>query len=392
MESYSLTELCGIIGDSIAVGVPDTCWVRAEIASMSVRGHCYMELAEKAGNGMLAAKIRATCWSHRYTLLAACFAQATGESLRAGIQVLLEVSIQFHPVFGLSLNVEDIDPDYTLGDLAQQRQRTLQRLKEEGVTELQQTLALPTLPRRIAVISSPDAAGYGDFCDQLLHNSIGFRFRTRLFPALMQGENAAASMTAALKTIARESGNWDVVALIRGGGAATDLGCFDDYTLAAHCAQFPLPIVAGIGHTRDVSVVDRVVYNSVKTPTAAAQWLISLAEEQAGRIERLQNRLQNALRQTVMREQTRLQRQEQSLRYGVQRIVMREQNRLTLWEKTVAMHSPERIYNMGYSLMTANGKVIRSVHEVQDGQVVTTCLKDGVVRSVVQQHEKQETR
>ncbi len=392
MEQYSLTELCAVIGDSIAVELPDTYWVRAEIASMSVRGHCYMELVEKATDGILAAKIRATCWSHRYTLLAAYFAQTTGESLRVGMQVLVEVSIQFHAVFGLSLNIENIDPNYTIGDLAQQRQRTLQRLKEDGVMELQQTLTLPTLPRRIAVISSPDAAGYGDFCDQLMHNSIGFRFRTHLFPALMQGENAAVSMIAALTAIARESEQWDVVVLIRGGGATTDLSCFDDYMLATHCAQFPLPIVAGIGHTRDVSVVDQVVYSSVKTPTAAAQWLIGLVEEQADRIERLQYRWQNALRQTVLREQNRLQHQEQNLRYGVQRLIMREQNRLVLWEKTVAMHSPERIYNMGYSLMTVNGKVVRSVQEVQDGQVVTTCLKDGIVRSVVQQHEKQGAR
>jgi exodeoxyribonuclease VII large subunit len=273
MKQYSLSELCEWIQDVVGNDMPDRYWVRAEIASMSVRGHCYMELVEKSENGMLAAKMRATCWNNVYALLSAYFAQEAGESLHVGLQVLLEVSVEFHAVYGLSLNIWNIDPTYTLGDLAKQRQATLQQLTEDGVMELQKGLELPSLVRRIAVISSADAAGYGDFCDQLKNNRFGFSFQTQLYPAVMQGDNSAHSIIEALHSIAEQEEEWDVVVIIRGGGANTDLRCFDDYNLASHCAQFPLPIIAGIGHTRDISIVDMVVKISVKTPTAAAEVL-----------------------------------------------------------------------------------------------------------------------
>lgn len=383
MEVYNLRELCEWLQDIVGNEMSDRYWVRVEIASMSVRGHCYMELVEKAENGILSAKVRATCWSNVYGMLSAYFAQETGQALHVGMQVLVEVSVEFHAVYGLSLNVWNIDPNYTLGGLAKQRQMTIQQLTEDGVMDLQKALELPSLVRRVAVISSPDAAGYGDFCDQLQHNRFGFAFHTQLYPAVMQGDMAARSVVQALRAIVEQVEEWDVVVIIRGGGASTDLSCFDDYNLASHCAQFPLPIVAGIGHMRDVSVVDMVVNVSVKTPTAAAEWLIERVAVQVERVERLMLRLQRTVRGAVNAEKNRLAYCQRCLVGSLYQAVASEKNRLSLWDKTIELHSPERIYKMGYSLTTVNGKVLRQQKDVEVGDVLTTHLQDGVVTSIV---------
>ena len=380
---YSLTELCDWLQDVVETEMPARYWVRAEIASMSVRGHCYMELVEKAENGILSAKVRATCWSNVYGMLSAYFAQETGQALHVGMQVLVEVSVAFHAVYGLSLNIWNIDPSYTLGGLAKQRQQTIQRLREDGVMELQKSLELPSLVRRVAVVSSADAAGYGDFCDQLQHNRFGFAFHTQLYPAVMQGDMAARSVVQALGAIAEQAEEWDVVVVIRGGGASTDLSCFDDYNLASHCAQFPLPIVAGIGHTRDVSVVDMVVHTSVKTPTAAAEWLIGRVAEQVERVGNLMQRLQRTVRAAVGAEKNRLTYYHQRLAGVVYQAAAKEKSRLALWDKMIDLHSPERIYKMGYSLTTVNGKVVRNAKDVRPGDVLKTHLQAGEVISVV---------
>ena len=384
MKQYSLSELCEWIQDVVGNDMPDRYWVRAEIASMSVRGHCYMELVEKSENGILAAKMRATCWSNVYALLSAYFTQETGQSLHVGLQVLLEVSVEYHAVYGLSLNVWNIDPTYTLGDLAKQRQATIRQLTEDGVMELQRALVVPTLPRRVAVISSADAAGYGDFCDQLKHNRYGFEFFVQLYPAVVQGDTAPKSIVDALSAIAEQEEEWDVVVIIRGGGASTDLSCFDDYILASHCAQFPLPIVAGIGHTRDVSVVDMVVHTSVKTPTAAAEWLVQHVALQVERLAELDIRIHRATQGVVNREKNRLVGYQQRMISAVYQALAREKNRLSLWGKTIELHSPERIFKMGYSLTTVNGKVVRTAQEVMKGDVLETHTHNGVIQSVVQ--------
>lgn len=383
MEKYSLKELCDWIQEIVENDLPNRYWVCAEIASMSVRGHCYMELVEKAENGILAAKVRATCWSRVYHLLSAYFQQETGQVLHIGLQVMLEVSVEFHAVYGLSLNVWNIDPTYTLGDLAKQRQATIQQLTEDGVMDLQKALQIPSLPRRVAVISSADAAGYGDFCDQLKHNRFGFKFHVQLYPAVVQGDTAARSVVQALNSIAALEEEWDVVIIIRGGGASTDMSCFDDYNLASHCAQFPLPIIAGIGHTRDVSVVDMVVHTSVKTPTAAAEWLIERVAEQVERVGSLMLRLQRATQNAVSREKNRLLLYEQQIFNAVRGKAVRERGKLDLWMKTIELHSPERIFKMGYSLTMVNGKMVRSQSEVNEGDVLETHLQDGVIQSVV---------
>ncbi len=387
MKQYTLSELCDCINGVLSVELGDAYWVRAEIASLTERGHCYMELVEKAKNNSIAAKLRATCWQHIYHLLAAYFANETGQTLSVGMQVLLQVEVSFHAVYGLSLNVVGIDPTFTLGDIARQRQQTILRLQEDGVMNLQRTLSMPLLPRRVAVISAADAAGYGDFCHQLQSNAAGFMFRTQLFAAVMQGEQSPASIIATLERIAAAVEDYDVVVIVRGGGATTDLRNFDDYSLAFHCANFPLPIIAGVGHTRDVSVVDMVVHTSVKTPTAAAEWLINAMQEQADRLGELYLRLQRVAQMAIRKQQNKLDHLWQSLRFLMQQRLHRQRTQLELWEKTIALHSPERIYRMGYSLTTINGKVVKSIRDVKAGEELLTHTVDGVIRSEVKECE-----
>ena len=383
MKQYSLSELCDCIDDALTTELNSTYWVRAEIASLSVRGHCYMEVVEKANNHSIAAKMRATCWQHTYNLLAPYFEAETGQALSVGMQVLLEVEVSFHAVYGMSLNIVGIDPRFTIGDLAKQRQATIQQLKNDGVMDMQRNLPLPSLLKRIAVISSNDAAGYGDFCHQLKNNNNGLHFHVQLFPALMQGEQSPASIIQSLQQIADDMNSWDLVVIVRGGGATTDLRNFDNYELASHCAQFPLPIIAGIGHTRDISIVDMVVHTSVKTPTAAAEWIVGRMVVQAERINELNERLKNAVKQSIFRQQQRLGNLLQSLRFITQQRFYKQRTQLDVWQKTIQIHSPERIYRMGYSLTTMNGKVVKSIHDVKKGQYIQTHTADGTIESIV---------
>lgn len=383
MKQYSLSELCDCIDDALTTELHSTYWVRAEIASLSVRGHCYMEVVEKANNHSIAAKMRATCWQHTYHLLAPYFEAETGQALSVGMQVLLEVEVSFHAVYGMSLNIVGIDPRFTIGDLAKQRQATIQQLQNDGVMDMQRHLPLPSLLKRIAVISSNDAAGYGDFCHQLKNNNNGLHFHVQLFPALMQGEQSPASIIQSLQQIADDMKAWDLVVIVRGGGATTDLRHFDNYELASHCAQFPLPIIAGIGHTRDISIVDMVVHTSVKTPTAAAEWIVGRMVVQAERINELNERLKNAVKQSIFRQQQRLGNLLQSLRFITQERLYKQRTQLDVWQKTIQIHSPERIYRMGYSLTTMNGKVVKSIHDVKKGQYIQTHTADGTIESIV---------
>lgn len=385
MKQYSLSELCQNIEEVLAEEFASTYWVCAEVASLSVRGHCYMELVEKASTKNIAAKVRATCWQQMYGILSPYFEAETGQKLSVGMQVLLEVEVSFHAVYGLSLNIVGIDPTFTLGDMARQRQETIQRLKDDGVMDMQSSLEIPSLPRRIAVISSADAAGYGDFCHQLENNSGGFQFRTQLFAAIMQGEQSAKSIIQSLQQIADEIDKWDIVVIVRGGGASTDLRNFDDYELASHCAQFPLPIIAGIGHTRDISIVDMVVHSSVKTPTAAAEWLINTMQQQADRIAELYTRLQRAIQHTINQQHIRIEQLQQALQFTSKKHLYQLRSQLEMWQKTIELHSPERIYRMGYSLTTVDGKVVKSIHDVKAGQQLQTHTADGTITSVVEE-------
>lgn len=371
MATLTLTELCSLIGEALDEGLAPSYWVKAEISSLSMKGgHMYLELVESNGstprqaNATVAAKMRATCWAGNNEILMAYFESETGQRLQVGMEVLVEVEIQWHAAYGLSLSIVGIDPSYTLGNIAQQRQRTITALQKDGLLDAQQLLPLPTLIRNIAVISSPYAAGYEDFKHQL--DNSGYRFNTQLFGAVMQGEGAEKSILAALEEIADSqeltaNSPFDCVAIIRGGGATTDLSCFDSYTLCAVCAQYELPIVTGIGHTRDVSVLDMVAHEALKTPTAVAEWLIHRLENQSNRIADLLLRLQHT---------------------GERQVLVRR-HRIEILEQRLTACNPERIYRMGYSLLTKNGKAVRSIHELQAGDTVTTHLADGKVQSSI---------
>ena len=384
MQTYSLSELCAQIEVVLMEGLPDTYWVRCEIASLSEKGgHLYLDLVEKGQRGLFVARQRATCWNGRQQMLRAYFAQETGSSLQAGMQVLLEVSVRFHSVYGLSLDVQGIDPQYTLGDMARQRQAAISRLQAEGVFDMQRMLSLPTLTRRLAVVSAAEAAGYSDFVHQLEESP--YSFVATLFPAVMQGDRAAASIRAALDSIGATEEEFDAVVIIRGGGATTDLTCFDDYALAALCAQFPLPILTGIGHTRDVSVLDLVAFQALKTPTAVAAFLVERMDEQMERMQRLTYRLQQtALRQVLLRRH-RVEQLEQRLYAGVQAWAMLRRNHIRMLEQRVETLNPERVYRLGYSLLRKDGRVVRSVADCRQGDTVSAELADGIVQLMVQE-------
>lgn len=382
-QSYSLTEFCSLIENELHDRFAATYWVNAEIAQLSEKGHCYLELVEKAPNGLFAAKMRATCWSNTWQLIKAYFLQETGKIPEAGMQVLVEVSVSFHPVYGLSLNIHNIDPRFTLGDLARQRQLTLERLEKEGVLEMNKSLTLPTIIRRIAVVSAEGAAGYGDFCHQLSNNEYRLLFSTRLFPAVMQGEQAPRSIIAALNAIAAQEEDFDIVVIIRGGGSSTDLTCFDDYALAAHCAQFPLPILSGIGHTRDVSIVDIVVHLALKTPTAVAEAIISHNADELLKLQDLRRRLALVATRMVSTRRQEIEKMQMMLQYTISATCQSERNKLKMIEQKISLCSPEQIFRKGYSLTLSNGKVVKQAAELQPGMTITSVFSDSEVQSVV---------
>ena len=426
----SLYELNASIRDCLGEFYPAAYWIQAEVSSCSCRnaaGHCYLELVEKeAGSDRLKAKARANIWRSVWEPLRARFERETGTALAAGQKILIQASVDFHELYGLSLTVVDIDPSYTLGDWALRRKEILRQLQADGVAGLNKELPWPALPQRVAVISSPGAAGYGDFCHQLAQSR--FAFYVRLFPAVVQGNQAEASVLCALEAIAADADMFDVVVIIRGGGAVTDLTCFDGYDLSSAVAQFPLPVLAGIGHERDRSVVDEVAHLSVKTPTAAAAHLIDCmqaclqpldeaaewlknyvamrCEREVNRLQQNAGRLQTAMTQLCHREDLKWQQKLSGLRrlteqalweYGrrltdaenalhrwPQDLLQRERYRLGLREKDLQMYSPEAQLKRGYSITTYGGKPVKDIAEVPSGARLETRLANGVLTSVVE--------
>ena len=415
MSPLSLYELNHRVREAIDQSLPGEYWVQAEMSSVNVNaaGHCYIELVQKNDRGPgLVAKARATVWAGRFRMLKPYFEQATGQAFVAGISVLLLVTAEFHELYGLSYIVQDIDPAYTLGDMARRRREILQRLESEGTLRLNKELELPVVPQRIAVISSETAAGYGDFCNQLLTNPYGFAFTTRLFPALMQGDRVEASVIAALDAVAAEAEQWDVVVIIRGGGATSDLAGFDTYELASNCAQFPLPIITGIGHERDDTVIDAVAHTRVKTPTAAAEFLVNRLVEAAEhlahcvdavadgisrrmtaeqqRLARLAQRLPGAFALRRTNEDHRLGRALERISTGIGNLLTRQQHRLELAEKVLEGASPERILRRGYSITYRAGRAVRSAADVAVDEVLLTRFADGDIYSKVLLNENHE--
>jgi len=401
-QAISLYELNGLVKRSIRSCLPDTYWVQAELSDVRTNysGHCYLEFVQKdAGGNNLIAKARGTVWSNIFKMLKPYFEQETGQSFTSGIKVLVEVSVEFHELYGYSLTVLDIDPTYTVGDMERKRREILRQLEEEGVIDLNKELEMPMLPQRVAVISSATAAGYGDFCNQLANNPRGYGFRTELFPAIMQGERVEESVIAALDAIYERMEEFDVVVIIRGGGATSDLSGFDTYALAANVAQFPLPIITGIGHERDDTILDMVAHTRVKTPTAAAEYLIACMDRVSERLDDLSYRLQQGVRNRLLWEHRRMESLKQRIpsavykriadaKYGLlasrrdlqmasRQFLSIRKHRLELLQQRLNDALPEKQLARGYSITLKDGKAVKDVSVLKEGDLVTTLLHRG---------------
>ena len=380
---YSLNNL---VREAVSDALPARYWVTGELSEVreAVNGHCYIELVQRdEATNELVAKARGTIWARIYSLLRPYFLEQTGHAFAQGLKVLLQVSVNFHELYGYTLDVCDIEPAYTIGDMARKRQLVIKQLTEEGVIGLNKELQFPLLPQKVAVISSSTAAGYGDFCDQLHNNGYGFVFYTRLFPAPMQGSGVEQGVIDALDRIARDLDFWDVVVIIRGGGAVSELSCFDTYELANNCAQFPLPIVTGIGHRRDESVLDIVAHTSAKTPTAAAELLIHAMLAQAQWLADVQQDVVAAVHDRVDGEKHRLQSLVQRIPVVTALFMQEQHHKLDLNQKYIEASSPERLLALGYSITRVNGKAVRSIDDIAPGDEVVTVVTGGEFASKV---------
>lgn len=292
LEYISLSELTENIEKGLKKALPREYWITAEISELTItsKGHCYLELIEKPkDSNTITAKIKATIWANNFTLIQAYFTNTTGIDLQPGLQILVKTSVEFHSVYGISLQITDIDPVYTIGEEEKQKREILIRLEQEGIITMNKDIPFPTIPQRIAVISSTQAAGYQDFINQLHNNPYSISYSTTLFPASMQGIETEQSIIKALDSIYEQESDFDIVVIIRGGGSKTDLRWFDNYNIAAHIAQFPLPVITGIGHDKDESIADIVAYESLKTPTAVADYILEFAIEMLATLENLQD-------------------------------------------------------------------------------------------------------
>ncbi len=329
----SLSELNELIGGTLEDAFPNLFWIRAEISEITINrsGHCYLELVEmdEASDEVLA-RGRATIWSYSFRMLKPYFETTTGQSFSEGIKVLVQAKVEYHPVYGMSLNIRDIDPAFTMGDMARKRREILQQLEQDGVLTMNQELKLPIVPQRIAIISSPTAAGLKDFSDQLANNPSGYKFYTKLFPAVMQGSDSPGSIMNALEQIFLYEDFFDVVAIIRGGGAQLDLASFDHYELAYHITQFPIPIITGIGHDKDETVTDLVAHTKLKTPTAVAEFLISGATAFDQHLAEQKNRFVDLIQEHLDHQKSFLLQASQQLSSGIRQQIIAENGRFDL--------------------------------------------------------------
>lgn len=411
----SLRQLNLMVRDAIESALPDEYWVEAELSECRENsGHCYMELIEKDElSNTPVARASAKCWRQTWGMVKPYFERVTGQPLRAGMKVLLQVYAQYHEAYGFSWIVSDIDPTYTIGDMARKRQEIIRQLKEEGVFDLQRELRLPTFAKRIAVISAESAAGYGDFCHQLEDNEYGFRFKVTLFPAIMQGEQVEQSIIAALNQIYELQSNhissltshFDCVVILRGGGATADLSGFDTLALAENVAQFPLPIITGIGHDRDESVLDMVSNTKVKTPTAAAALLIDNLLRVLERLDDASQRITYAVNQRINSQKSRIvtmmslipslalrtlsdskhriETMENRLPVAIERRFTDQKHRIERLSILLQGFDPQLLLSRGYSITLHNGKAVRDPKLLNPGDEIETRVEKGTIKSTV---------
>ena len=407
-DILSLYELNSLIKETLRDGFPELYWIRAETSDVRINqnGHCYLEFIEKDAQGRnTIARSRAVVWFNTFNLLRMYFESETGQPFASGIKVLVQVSVEYHELYGMSLTVHDIDPAYTLGDQAINRAAILRQLEQDGVIDLNKELVLPMVANRIAIISSPTAAGYEDFCDQLYNNIYGFIFYTKLFPAIMQGDRAEDSIIAALEEIYAHQECFDAVVIIRGGGATSELSCFDSYLLAASCAQFPLPVITGIGHERDETVLDIVAHTRAKTPTAVAEFLIGNMGNSADELIRVTNGIINGVERRLQdnvlllnsyrtqliflmkgwsKEQSNiLMTFSSQLKKIIPQKLKNGKSELEMIERHLNLISPDNILKKGYTLTFKNGKVLKTASVVEVGDVITTRFADGEIDSII---------
>lgn len=432
MQKTTLTlfELNSLVRDVLETTLDSLFWVEAELSeAREVRGHCYMELVQKdIFSATPIARASAKCWKQRWQVLRPKFEGVTGQPLRAGMKVMLQVAVSFHEAYGFAWIVQDIDPTYTMGDMARKRLEIIRQLQQEGVFDMQKELTIPMFAQRVAVISSESAAGYGDFCSQLSNNDYGFKFYPRLFAAVMQGERVEQSVVTALNEINCHVDDFDVVVIIRGGGATADLSGFDTLELAENVANFPLPIITGIGHERDESILDMVSNTRVKTPTAAAAVLIDnlvavlscindyerrvalrvkqvmdkerrrldrsaervpmlfslVKNRQEARLDRLMSRMVSLVNHNVSTAGHRLQLASANLLPLVERRLERANNELGRLEFRVKALDPQLILRRGYSITLLDNKAVRHADQLKRGDHIVTRLEHGSVKSVVE--------
>lgn len=384
-EKLTLLDLQEKIKRGIEGAVPGAVWVTAEIGELNnhYSGHCYLDLIDyKEGGRGVAAKARGVIWSNVWRMLKPYFETTSGVRLEKGLHVLLKAQVSFSPVYGLSLNILDIDPSFTVGELELRRQKTIERLKGDGCMEMNPSLQLPALPRRIAVVSAETAAGYRDFMKQLHQNENGFRFCTELFAAQMQGDDAPQSIISALERIAERSDEFDVAIIIRGGGAAMDMVCFDDYNLALNIAQFPLPVITGIGHDHDFHIADMVAHTWLKTPTAVADFFVGLFVEQEQYIMYLFQRISLTLTQKISAERQKLALLHNSMVQGVANLVSNGRRSLDMLQLRINAANPAKILGNGFAIVAVDGKRA-SVEDIREGCRVRMVLADGTVEFTV---------
>ena len=402
-KRLTLFELNSLVRELIEMEMPNEYWVEAELSECrESRGHCYMELIERDDRAATpVARASAKCWASKWTMIRPNFECTTGQQLRAGMKVLLKVYPQFHEAYGFSWIVTDIDPNYTLGDQARRRQEIIRQLKEEGVFDLQRELRLPTFCLNIAVISSQTAAGYGDFAGQLADSP--FAFRSQLFPATMQGEDVEQSIIAALNRIYNfqssifnyqfeeatvpvdsPTGPFDCVVIIRGGGATSDMSGFDTLALAENVANFPLPVITGIGHDRDECILDMVSHQRVKTPTAAAAFLIDHAQTALDSLNDAQNRMARHAQQRLSQIHLQLSSLEQRIPLIAERKLTSERHKLEIMTEQLKALDPTLLLKRGYSITLKDGRAVRDPKTLHPGDQIETRLEKGTIKSIIQ--------
>ena len=425
----TLYELNSLVKEVIECEIPNEYWVEAELSECrELRGHCYMELIQKdEQTATPIAKAQARCWASKWMIVRPYFERTTGQRLHAGMKVLLKVKAQFHEAYGFSWIVNDIDPTYTLGDMARKRQEIIRQLKAEGVFDLQKELSLPLFCQRIAVISSETAAGYGDFCNQLTDNPYGFKFQTWLFPAIMQGDGVEQSVIQALNRINDVIDDFDCVVIIRGGGATSDMSGFDTLALAENVANFPLPIITGIGHDRDESILDMVSHTRVKTPTAAASLLVDHLKQvfdvlndaqdtithcaqqklstlnaqlstiqeaiprlfsivktrQEARLDTCYQRIAHQMGLKLSTLNVQLSTLESKIPMVLERRLTSERHRMELVEEKLKALDPALLLKRGYSITLFNGRAVRDPQTLKEGDEIETRLEKGTIISKV---------